>query len=108
MDSPGCILVNSFSRTAKSPEVCLRGLSCLRKLSFDYLATLDATGADANSFGAAPFDLGLDGTQVDVPATASGVVRVRNVVAELWAFTADCADLSHDLLQLIRERLFTE
>jgi hypothetical protein len=67
-------------------------------LAFDDLAGLDAAGADAHALAAA-IDLGLDGLQVDVPATAGGVVGVRDVVAELRAFAAKITFLCHDLLQ---------
>src|SRR6202161_1091903 len=67
-------------------------------LALDDLAGLDAAGADAHPL-AATVDLGLDGLQVNVPATTGGVVSVRDVVAELRAFAAKITFLCHDLLQ---------
>ena len=67
-------------------------------LAFDDLAGLDAAGADAHTL-AATVDLGLDGLQVNVPATTGGVVGVRDVVAELRAFAAKITFVCHDLLQ---------
>jgi hypothetical protein len=66
-------------------------------LAFYDFAGLDAAGADAHALAAA-IDLGLDGLQVDVPATAGGVVGVRDVVAELRAFAAEITFLCHDEL----------
>jgi hypothetical protein len=67
-------------------------------LALNDLAGLDAAGADAHTL-AATVDLGLDGLQVNVPATTGGVVGVRDVVAELRAFAAKITFLCHDLLQ---------
>jgi hypothetical protein len=66
-----------------------------RKLAFDDLAGLDAAGADADTL-AATVDLGFDGLEVDVPASAGGVVGVRDVVAELRAFAAEITFVCHD------------
>src|SRR4051812_29977941 len=63
------------------------------------LACLDAAGAHANPLVAAAH-LGLDGPKVDVPTAFGNVVRVRDLVTELRAFAADCANLSHDKLQI--------
>src|SRR5579875_1414027 len=62
-------------------------------------ARLDAAGADAHALVGRGADLDLDRTQIDVPAAARHIVRVRDVVAELRAFAADFADLSHDSLR---------
>ena len=67
-------------------------------LAFDDFAALDAAGADANALASA-VNLGLDGLEVDVPATAGGVVGVRDVVAELRAFAAKITFVCHNELQ---------
>ena len=67
-------------------------------LALDDFAGLDAAGADANAL-ASSIHLGLDWLKVDVPATASRIVGVRDVVAKLRAFAAEFTFLCHDLLQ---------
>jgi hypothetical protein len=67
-------------------------------LTFDDFSGLDAAGADAYAL-AATIDLSLDGLEVNVPATAGGVVGVRDVVSELRAFAAEITFLCHDLLR---------
>jgi hypothetical protein len=69
-----------------------------RGLSFDDFAGLDAAGADTHTLASA-VDFGLDRLQVHVPAATSGVVGVRDVVAELRAFAAKITFVCHDLLQ---------
>jgi hypothetical protein len=64
------------------------------QLRFNDLAGLDAAGADAHALVAAAY-FGVDRAEVDVPAPLGHVVRVGDVVAELWAFAADFADLCH-------------
>lgn len=59
------------------------------------LAGLDAAGADAYALAGAVDD-GLDGLQVHVPATARGVVGVRDVVTELRSLAAKFTYLCHD------------
>jgi|HubBroStandDraft_6_1064221.scaffolds.fasta_scaffold893203_1 hypothetical protein len=59
----------------------------LPQLCLDDLAALDAAGADAQLL-CATFNLGLDGTKVNVPAPLGDVVRVRDVVTELRTFAA--------------------
>ena len=68
------------------------------RLTFDDFAGFDAAGADAYAFASAG-DLSFDGLEVDVPATAGGVVGVRDIVAELRAFAAKITFVGHDLLQ---------
>src|SRR5580700_10674207 len=65
------------------------------RLRLGDLAALDAAGADADALGCA-VDQGLDSLQIDVPAAARNVVRVRDVVTELRAFAANIAYLCHD------------
>jgi hypothetical protein len=64
-------------------------------LTFDDLAGLDATGADAHALADAIND-GFDRLQVHVPATAGRVVGVRDIVAELRSLAAEFTFLSHD------------
>jgi len=65
-------------------------------LRLDDLAGLDAAGADADALSAA-LDFGLHRTEVNVPAPAADVVRVRDIVSELRTFAADLANLCHDV-----------
>ena len=74
------------------------GRAC-EELRLDDFAGLDATGADAQLLVGGGANLDLDGTQIDIPAPTGDVVRVRYVIAELRAFAADFANLSHDSLQ---------
>ena len=70
-------------------DLCCRGgywAEAWRRL--DDFAGFDTAGADADALRSA-IDNGFHGLQVDVPAAARGVVRVRNVVAELRAFAAN-------------------
>jgi hypothetical protein len=67
-------------------------------LAFDDFSGLDAAGADADTLATA-IELGFDGLKVDVPTTAGGVVRVRDVVSELRAFAAEITFVCHNLLQ---------
>jgi hypothetical protein len=66
-----------------------------RSLALYDFAGLDAAGADAHALADAVGD-GLHRLQVDVPATAGGVVGVRDVVTELRAFAAKITFLCHD------------
>jgi hypothetical protein len=67
---------------------------CFR-LRFNDLAGLEATAADAQPLVAA-IHLRANGVEIDVPPPPGGVVRVRNVVAELRPFAANITNLSHD------------
>ena len=87
-------------QTQKSPRPKASGSILLVELSLDDLAALDATGADADLLVRAALQLGLDRTQVHVPATAGDIVRVRDVVSELRTLAADFTNLSHDKLQI--------
>ena len=69
----------------------------LPALGLGDLAALDAAGAHANALGRA-VDQGLDGLQINVPAAAGHVVRVRDVVTELRTLAANIAYLCHDVL----------
>ena len=59
------------------------------------LTAAEAGGADANALSLAA-DLGVHGTQVDVPAPFSNVVRVADAVARLRLLAADITLLCHD------------
>jgi hypothetical protein len=65
------------------------------KLRLRDFAALDAAGADAD-FARSATDFSFDRTQIDIPAAAADVVRVRDVVAELRSLAADFTDLCHD------------
>jgi hypothetical protein len=69
------------------------------RLALYDLACFDAAGADANAFVAA-WNLCLNRAKIDIPATLGHVVRMRDLVSELRALTADFANLSHDKLHL--------
>jgi len=90
----GGVLPHSTSLRVRMTSILFRR----NALAFDDFAGLDAAGADAHAFASA-VDLGLDGLEVYVPAAASGVVGVRDVVAELRAFAAKITFLCHDLLR---------
>lgn len=87
-----------FLRNTKSPSGgCRWGLLFLEPsgLALYDLAGLDAAGADADALACA-VDNGLDCLQVHVPATARGVVGVRDVVTELRSLAAKFTNLCHD------------
>jgi hypothetical protein len=62
---------------------------------FGDFAALDAGSAHAQLLGSAVYEC-LYGLQVHIPAAASNVVCVRNVIAKTRAFAADIACLCHD------------
>jgi hypothetical protein len=47
--------------------------------------------------------------QVGIETAARAIVRVRNIIAELWAFATDFASFSHDkkYLRLVKESVTT-
>jgi hypothetical protein len=59
-------------------------------------ASLDTAGANLHALSAATRLLHLYGLQVGIETPARAIVRMRNIVAELWAFAADFASFSHD------------
>ena len=87
------------TNTEKPGSATAPGSILLLELSLDDLAALDAAGAHADLLVAAVIELGLHRAQIDVPAPAGDVVRVRDVVAELRTLAADFTNLSHDKLQ---------
>ena len=58
-------------------------------------ARLDAGGADFHPARAALGLLHTNRLQVRIEASRSAIVRVRDIVAELWSFTADFATFGH-------------
>ena len=58
-------------------------------------ARLDAAGANLHAFDAALRLLHADGLQIGIKATASAVVRVRYIIAELRALAANFASFCH-------------
>jgi len=69
------------------------------RLALEDFAGLDASGANANALANAVHN-GFDRLQIRIPATARDIVRVRDVVAELWTFAADFTYLCHDKLSV--------
>jgi hypothetical protein len=65
-----------------------------RALRFGDFTALDAGSAHAHPFWSAIYK-GLHGLQVYIPAAASNVVCVRDVIAKARAFAADIACLCH-------------
>jgi len=61
-------------------------------------AALDAVGANADALGSAIHER-VNGLKIRAPAPTRHVVRVRDVIAKLRAFTAKIAYLCHCLLQ---------
>ena len=64
-------------------------------LRFDDFAALEAARADANALANA-LHLGVNRTQIDVPAPLSHIVGVADVISELRPFAADFTYLCHD------------
>ena len=74
-----------------------RGLRHLR----DFVA-FDATGANLHTHDPALRALRANFLQVGIETTAGAIVRVGDVVSELWAFAADFASFSHDCFVYLR------
>jgi len=66
-----------------------------RRLARGNLAGLEATGADIDAHGGSVGGTRADALDVHIEPTARATVRVRNRVAEAWAFAADIAGGSH-------------
>ena len=66
------------------------------QLGLGDLVALDAARANANALGDATNE-GLDRLEVHIPAAASDVVSVRNIVTVLRTLPANLAYLCHDL-----------
>ena len=58
-------------------------------------AGLDASRADFHPARATLRLLHADGLQIWIEATRRAIVRVRDIVAELWSFAADFATFGH-------------
>ena len=65
------------------------------QLRLDDFAAAQAGGADADA-PALPVDLGVNRTQIDVPAPLGHVVGVADAVSRLRLLAADFTLLSHD------------
>lgn len=64
--------------------------------SFGDLASLDTTGADLHALGSAFGKLHANGLQIGIKATRRAIVRVGDIITELWAFATDFATFSHN------------
>jgi len=71
-------------------------------LRFDHFAAAQAGGADANPFGSGAH-LGVDRSQIYVPAPLGDVMGVADVVSELRPLAADLTYVCHGLLQVSSE-----
>jgi hypothetical protein len=71
----------------------------LARLSLDDLTRLDTPRANTDPLSAAGH-FSLHGTKVDIPAPLGNIVRMRDLISELRTLAADCANLSHDELQI--------
>jgi hypothetical protein len=67
---------------------------------FRDFARLDAGCADFHPVRATLGLLHANRLQVRIKASLSAIVRVRDIVAELWSFTADFATFGHDYFNL--------
>jgi len=59
-------------------------------------ARLDAGCADFHPVRATLWLLHANRLQIRIEASLSAIVRVRDIVAELWSFTADFATFGHN------------
>jgi hypothetical protein len=66
-----------------------------KSLGFGHFSAAQAGCANAHAL-VATFHLGVDGTQVDVPAPLGHVVSVADVVSKLRPLAANFAYLCHD------------
>ena len=64
--------------------------------SLQNFARLDAGCADFHPVRATLGLLHANRLQIRIEASLSAIVRVRDIVAELWSFTADFATFGHD------------
>jgi hypothetical protein len=60
-------------------------------------ARLDARCADFHSARATLRNLNANRLKIRIESSGSTVIRVRDIVAELWSFTADFATFGHFL-----------
>ena len=65
-------------------------------LRFNDFSTLNARSADPQ-LARSGTNLSLYRPQIDIPAPTRNVMRMRNVVAELRTFTANCTNLRHTI-----------
>jgi hypothetical protein len=63
---------------------------------FRNLACFDTPGANLRALNAALRSLQTNRLQVRVKPAAGAVIRVGNIITELWAFATDFASFSHD------------
>ena len=63
---------------------------------FGDFAGFDAAGADLHSFVAALRLLHPNGLQVRIENSRCSIVRVRNIIAKLWAFAANFTTFCHN------------
>jgi hypothetical protein len=78
-------------------------LSCFRRLRhFRDFVAFDATGANLHAHHPALRALRAYLLQVGIETPAGAIVRVRDVVTELWAFAADFASFSHNCFVNLR------
>jgi hypothetical protein len=71
------------------------------RLSFNDLSGLDAAGAYANAL-ACTLDDSFYRLQINIPPPAGRIVSMRDVVAELRAFTAEITFLRHKTAPILR------
>ena len=62
---------------------------------FGDFAGLDAGGADLHARSPALRFLHANRLQIRIESSRSAIVRVRDIVAELWSFTANFATFGH-------------
>ena len=70
-------------------------LSRATGLGFGHFSAANAGGTDAHPLGGSPY-AGVNGTQVNVPASLRNVVRVTDSVSGLRLLAADFTLLCHD------------
>jgi hypothetical protein len=63
-------------------------------------ARLDASCANFHSARATLRGLNANRLKIRIESSGSAVIRVRDIVAELWSFTADFATFGHFLFNL--------
>ena len=73
----------------------MRQIFLANRLCLDDFAGLDTAGTHANAL-IRRIDLGLYRLEIDIPAAAGDVMRMRYIVAELRLLAANFTDLCHD------------
>ena len=95
-DSPEMLCLGAKPESALADPPLTGEVGVTGSSSFSYLTGFDTARADSHSADAALRFLNTDRLQVWIENARCPIVGMRNIVAELWSFTANITTLSHD------------